>query len=133
MNTTTSTLQPIELVDDKPETTAIEDTKVDARDGTAEVPVSPLKDLPRKKSLWVYKKAILISVMIAWSSIMDGYLVSSKLDRFGKADCSSGIHRRQQALYRPVLLHHHRRRELRAGFGICRRLDCGTVGGTDHW
>lgn len=80
MNPNTSTLQPIETIDDKPETNAIEDTKVGATDGFAtEIPVSPLKDLPRKKSLLVYKKAILISVMIAWSSIMDGYLVSSEL------------------------------------------------------
>jgi hypothetical protein len=70
--------------DDKPETVMVELAQLDddhklagQSDVTDATPVSPLKDLPRRKSLFVYKKAIIISVMIAWSSIMDGYLVSS--------------------------------------------------------
>jgi len=81
MSQPVATLQPI---DDKPETVIVELADLDdehktKRDDTVDtIPVSPLKDLPRRKSLFVYKKAILISVMIAWSSIMDGYLVSSE-------------------------------------------------------
>jgi len=71
-------------IDDKPVTEMVElahldDTqKGEPNDSVDAIPISPLKDLPRRKSLLVYKKAILISVMIAWSSIMDGYLVSSE-------------------------------------------------------
>ena len=71
-------------IDDKPVTEMVELAHIDdtqkgkPNDRLDAIPISPLKDLPRRKSLFVYKKAILISVMIAWSSIMDGYLVSSE-------------------------------------------------------
>lgn len=73
---------PIRIEDDKPTVATLEHA-ADVHDTKAnivsdDIPVSPFKDLPRRKALWVYRKAVLISVLIAWSAIMDGYLVSSE-------------------------------------------------------
>lgn len=46
--------------------------------GQSDVPVSPFKDLPRRQALWVFRRAVLYAVLIAWAAIMDGYLVSSE-------------------------------------------------------
>jgi hypothetical protein len=42
-----------------------------------EVPVSPLKDMPRRQAVWVFRKAVLFAMLVAWAAIMDGYLISS--------------------------------------------------------
>jgi hypothetical protein len=43
-----------------------------------EVPVSPLKDMPRRQAVWVFRKAVLYAMLVAWAAIMDGYLISSE-------------------------------------------------------
>lgn len=42
-----------------------------------EIPVSPLKDMPRRQAVWVFRKAVLFAMLVAWAAIMDGYLISS--------------------------------------------------------
>lgn len=51
------------------------------RDESEEVPVSPLKDMPRRQAVWVFRKAVLFAMLVAWAAIMDGYLISSKFFR----------------------------------------------------
>lgn len=48
------------------------------RDDSEEVPVSPLKDMPRRQAVWVFRKAVLFAMLVAWAAIMDGYLISSE-------------------------------------------------------
>jgi len=43
-----------------------------------DIPVSPLKDMPRRQAVWVFRKAVLFAMLVAWAAIMDGYLISSK-------------------------------------------------------
>jgi hypothetical protein len=43
-----------------------------------EIPVSPLRDMPRRQAVWVFRKAVLFAMLVAWAAIMDGYLISSK-------------------------------------------------------
>ena len=45
---------------------------------TEEIPVSPLKDMPRRQAVWVFRKAVLFAMLVAWAAIMDGYLISSE-------------------------------------------------------
>ena len=42
-----------------------------------EIPVSPFKDLPRRKAIWVFKRAVFYAVLVAWAALMDGFLISS--------------------------------------------------------
>jgi hypothetical protein len=48
------------------------------RDDSEEVPVSPLKDMPRRQAVWVFRKAVMFAMLVAWAAIMDGYLISSE-------------------------------------------------------
>jgi hypothetical protein len=52
------------------------------RDDSEEVPVSPLKDMPRRQAVWVFRKAVLFAMLVAWAAIMDGYLISSEYRRY---------------------------------------------------
>jgi hypothetical protein len=81
-------------------------SKVDLLAG--DVPVSPFKDLPRRKALWVFRRAVFYSVLIAWAAIMDGYLISSTLvaimtlphERAARLmGSSSRVNRRQQGVH----------------------------------
>lgn len=56
---------------------AIELNKL-GKDADQNVPVSPFKDLPRSKAIWVFKKAVLYAVLVAWAALMDGFLISSE-------------------------------------------------------
>jgi hypothetical protein len=53
------------------------------RDDSEEVPVSPLKDMPRRQAVWVFRKAVLFAMLVAWAAIMDGYLISSEYTSYG--------------------------------------------------
>lgn len=47
------------------------------KDAEDDIPVSPFKDLPRRKAIWVFKKAVMYAVLVAWAALMDGFLISS--------------------------------------------------------
>ncbi len=61
----------------------IENAYIDEKDpkgGSEDAPpVSPFKDMPRRKAIWVFRKAVIYSMLVAWAAIMDGYLISSGL------------------------------------------------------
>lgn len=47
------------------------------KDLDQDIPVSPFKDIPRRKAIWVFKKAVMYAVLVAWAALMDGFLISS--------------------------------------------------------
>lgn len=51
-----------------------EDEKVATEE---DIPTSAFKDMPRKQALWVFRRAVLYSLLVAWAALMDGYLISS--------------------------------------------------------
>lgn len=57
----------------------------DAKGIEQDVPVSPFKDLPRRKAIWVYKKAVMYAVLVAWAALMDGFLISSTTSVYPKS------------------------------------------------
>lgn len=46
-------------------------------DAEQNIPVSPFKDMPRRKAIWVFRRAVLYAVLVAWAALMDGFLISS--------------------------------------------------------
>jgi hypothetical protein len=56
---------------------AIELNKM-GKDADQNIPISPFKDMPRKKAIWVFRRAVFYAVLVAWAALMDGFLISSE-------------------------------------------------------
>jgi hypothetical protein len=73
-------------------------------------PESPFKHMPRRKAAKVFWKVVICCVMVAWTAIMDGFLITSEWRREGRdwAACglrpahSPRIHRRQHVFYQAI-------------------------------
>lgn len=79
--------QPLhELVLDKAEREAehVEDKdgnviEPEAKAGAGlDVPLSPFRDMPRRRAIRVFWKVCLFSFLVAWTAIMDGFLITSQ-------------------------------------------------------
>jgi hypothetical protein len=54
-------------------------------------PESPFKHMPRRKAARVFWKVVICCVMVAWTAIMDGFLITSEWLRGEGRDCACGL------------------------------------------
>lgn len=71
----------------------LEKTKSLGNDGEGEgdqapPPESPFKHMPRRKAAKVFWKVVICCVMVAWTAIMDGFLITSEWHR-DERDCAA--------------------------------------------